>query len=63
MKKALTILSAAVVLLATGCSKSPFSHKGETITFGTVTEGAQTRAAYGTDVTLENNKIRQRIDW
>ena len=62
MKKALTILSAAVLLLATGCNKSPFSHKGELITFGTVSSGAMTRTEYGSDFTADG-KNYQSIDW
>ncbi len=48
MKKALTILSAAVLLLAAGCNKNSFSGKGGDITFGTVSGNIATRTAYGT---------------
>ena len=68
MKKHISIISAAVLLgsivLLSGCNKSPFSHEGELITFGTVAAGSQTRTAYGTDFTDPNtNAVRQRIDW
>ena len=66
MKKHICIISTAVLLgsllLLGGCNKSPFSHAGELITFGTTSSGTQTRTAYGAD--FENSgKKYQRIDW
>ena len=66
MKKHICIISTAVLLgsllLLGGCNKSPFSHTGELITFGTTSSGTQTRTAYGAD--FENSgKKYQRIDW
>lgn len=61
-----TIFIAALLgaVLLGGCSKNPFSHKGELVTFGTFASGVQTRAAYGTDFTdSESGAVRQRIDW
>lgn len=64
MKKQIILFAAllgALVILG-GCNKNPFSHKGELISFGTVSAGDQTRAAYGTDFT-DSDGTRQRIDW
>lgn len=66
MKKNLCIISAAVLLaslLLGGCTKNPFSRKGELITFGTVSTGNLTRAAYGDDYPATGTPTLQRIDW
>ena len=67
MKKHISIISAAVLLgslmLLSGCNKSPFSHEGELITFGTVAAGSQTRTAYGADFPATGTPTHQRIDW
>lgn len=66
MKKSICIISAAVLLgglLLGGCTKNPFSRKGELITFGTVSSGSQTRAVYGADYPAEGAPTHQRIDW
>ena len=60
MKKALTILSAAVLLLATGCNKNPFSLKGSEISFGSSAEKMATRTEYGATNTAGT---KQAIDW
>ena len=66
MKKYISIISAAILLgsmmLLGGCNKSPFSHKGELITFGTASGGAVTRTQYGDDFT-SGGKNYQSIDW
>lgn len=66
MKKSICIISAAVLLaslLLGGCTKNPFSRKGELITFGTVSAGSLTRAAYGDDFPATGTPTLQRIDW
>ncbi len=62
MKKQTILIAAllgALVLLG-GCNKTPFSHKGEQITFGTAAERMTTRTQYGAD--SEDGK-KQAIDW
>lgn len=59
MKKYICIISAAVLLLATGCNKNPLSSKGD-ITFGSVSDNVATRTAYGTakaDSTFTDGKL------
>lgn len=64
MKKALTILSAALLLgflvLTTGCNKNSLSLKGGEITFGTATEGIATRTEYGD---YNDARSHQAINW
>ena len=64
MKKHIRTIFAATLLgsllLLGGCNKTPFSHKGEQITFGTAAERMTTRTQYGAD--SEDGK-KQAIDW
>ena len=60
MKKHISIISAAILLLATGCNKSSFSGKGGEISFGTSTQGMATRTEYGDYNAARNH---QAINW
>ena len=64
MKKALTFLSAAVLLggaiLTSSCNKNAFSLKGGAITFGTSADGITTRTEYGD---YNDGRTHQAINW
>ncbi len=66
MKKQTILIAAllgALVLLG-GCNKTGLTGKGGEITFGSVSNGAQTRAQYGDDFTNPNdNKLYTAINW
>ena len=66
MKKQTILIAAllgALVLLG-GCNKTGLTGKGGEITFGSVSNGAQTRAQYGDDFTNPNdNKLYSAINW
>lgn len=66
MKKQTILIAAllgALVLLG-GCNKTGLTGKGGEITFGSVSNGAQTRAQYGADFTNPNdNKLYTAINW
>ena len=66
MKKQTILIAAllgALVLLG-GCNKTGLTGKGGEITFGSVSNGTQTRAQYGDDFTNPNdNKLYSAINW
>ena len=66
MKKQTILIASllgALVLLG-GCNKTGLTGKGGEITFGSVSNGAQTRAQYGDDFTNPNdNKLYSSINW
>ena len=66
MKKQMILIATllgALVLLG-GCNKTGLAGKGGEITFGSVANGAQTRAQYGDDFTNPNdNKLYSSINW
>lgn len=66
MKKQTILIAAllgALVLLG-GCNKTGLTGKGGEITFGSVSNGTQTRAQYGDDFTNTNdNKLYTAINW
>ena len=64
MKKHISFIAVLLgtLVLLDGCNKTGLPGKGDLITFGTVSEGTRTKAAYGDDFTVGSDKY-QAIDW